>query len=143
MDITGIDISEKMIDVAKKINPGIEFKAGDVFNLNYPDNSIAGIVAPYLIVNFLLKDIPAAIKEMNRVLIKGGTLLLSFHTGDGSSEIKDDFFIKGNNINYTLFKPEDIKNIIIENGFKIIEYIIRSPYEGEITTRAYIFAGKL
>jgi hypothetical protein len=35
-----------------------------------------------------------------------------------------------------------IKNKLVDSGFRIIEYIIRMPYEGEVTTRTYIFAEK-
>lgn len=48
LDIIGLDISDKMIEIAKQLNPFIDFRIGDVFNLQFKDNSVAGIVAPYL-----------------------------------------------------------------------------------------------
>jgi len=141
LDIIGIDISDKMIEIAKQLNPFIDYRVGDVFNLNFKDNSVAGIVAPYLIVNFKLDDIPKAFSEINRVLIKKGLFLISFHSGQEEFEI-NDFFVKGNTIPFTYFNPDTINNIIIECGFKIIEIINRMPYEGEVTERTYIFAEK-
>lgn len=141
LDIIGLDISSKMIEVAKKINPFIDFRIGDVFDLKYNDDSIAGIVAPYLIVNFKLDDISKVFSEIYRVLIDKGQLLISFHSGGQELEI-NDFFVKGNTIPFTYFDSDTIRDRLVNSGFKIIEYINRMPYEGEVTTRTYIFAEK-
>jgi ubiquinone/menaquinone biosynthesis C-methylase UbiE len=141
LDISGIDLSEKMIRVARRLNPHIEFNVGDVFRLQAPSQSLAGIVAPYLIVNFSKDDVPEAFAEMSRVLIPGGVLLLAFHAG--SEEIVvEDFFVKGNSVPYVFFEPAFIANQLEATGFTVTENIVRLPYEGEKTTRAYLFATK-
>lgn len=141
LDIIGLDISEKMIEVAKKLNPFIDFRLGDVFDLEFENNSIAGIVAPYLIVNFKLEDVPKALSEMYRVLMNTGQILISFHSGNQELEI-NDFFVKGNTIPYTYFDSDKVRDLIADAGFNIIEYINRMPYMGEVTKRTYIFAEK-
>jgi len=141
IDVIGLDISDKMIEIAKQLNPFIDFRVGDVFDLKFKDNSVAGIVAPYLIVNFRLSDIPKAFSEIYRVLNDSGQLLISFHSGQQELEL-DDFFVKGNTIPYTYFDSDKIKDKLVDSGFKIIEYIHRMPYEGEVTKRTYIFAEK-
>lgn len=123
------------------MNPFIDFRIGDVFDLKFKDNSVAGIVAPYLIVNFTLDDIPKAFLEIYRVLTEKGQLLISFHSGRQEKEV-NDFFVKGNTIPYTYFDPDEIRDKLIETRFNIIEYINRLPYKGEVTTRTYIFAEK-
>jgi ubiquinone/menaquinone biosynthesis C-methylase UbiE len=142
LDIIGLDLSDKMIEIAIQLNPFIDFRIGDVFDLKFQDNSVAGIVAPYLIVNFKLDDILKAFSEIHRVLVNNGQLLISFYSGKGDLEINDFFFVKGNTIPYTYFDSDTIKDKLIETGFRIIEYINRMPYEGEITTSTYIFAEK-
>lgn len=141
LEIIGLDISDKMIEIAKQLNPFIDFRVGDVFNLNFDNNLLAGVVAPYLIVNFQYEDLTMAFKEINRVLMKNGIFLLSFHAGGRELEI-DDFFVKGNKIPYTYFDSEKVKDKLLLAGFKIIEHINRMPYDGEITIRTYIFAEK-
>ena len=141
IDIIGLDISDKMIEIAKQLNPFIDFRIGDVFNLEFKDNSVAGIVAPYLIVNFQLNDIEQAFSEIHRVLSNNGQLLISFHSGHEELMI-NDFFVEGNTIPYTYFDPDSIKDKLVDTGFKINEFINRMPYEGEVTTRTYIFAEK-
>jgi ubiquinone/menaquinone biosynthesis C-methylase UbiE len=141
LDIIGLDISSKMIEIAKKLNPFIDFRIGNLFDLKFENNSIAGIVAPYLIVNYKMEDIPKAFSELYRVLKDKGQLLISFHSGGQELEI-NDFFVKGNTIPFTYFDSDKIRDCLTDTGFKIIEYINRMPYEGEVTQRTYIFAEK-
>jgi ubiquinone/menaquinone biosynthesis C-methylase UbiE len=68
LDVLGIDYSPEMIKVAKENNDELRFETGDVFQLRLADRSIHGIVAPYLIVNFDVKEVEEALFEMNRVL---------------------------------------------------------------------------
>ena len=55
LDMVGIDISEEMIRIAEKLNPAIKFQTGDVFNLDFSNNSFSGVLAPFLFVNHDLK----------------------------------------------------------------------------------------
>ncbi len=114
---------------------------GDVFKLNYDNESIYGIVAPYLIVNFTLNEVKDALIEMKRILKKDGILFLSFHIGNDENKIFDDFLEENNKITFTFFKVDTIVQMIDQIGLKPEEIIIRSPYN-DMTTRAYIFVRK-
>lgn len=141
VDISGIDISDKMVETARRLNPVIEFNFGDVFNLKYDNDTSAGIVAFYLIVNFPKDDILSAFLEIKRVLIKNGIFFLSFHIPMDTKYARiNDFLINDNPIDYYFHDPSDIKKFLTGFEFEILGDIIRSPYEGEITARSYIFA---
>ena len=45
LDVCGYDLSPKMVELARQLNPGIEFHQGDMTALDVADNSLAGIVA--------------------------------------------------------------------------------------------------
>src|SRR5215510_9614375 len=47
----GIDLSPGMIRCAARLNPGLDFRVGDMRNLELPSSSLAGIVAFYSIVH--------------------------------------------------------------------------------------------
>src|SRR4029077_19860466 len=82
IQVCGMDLSPGMIQCARQLNPGIEFKQGDMRTLPVADNTLAGIAAFYAIVNLSPNDLVQALREMMRVLLPGGRLLLSFHIGD-------------------------------------------------------------
>jgi len=142
LHITGIDKSQAMITIAKKLNNNIQFKIDDVFNLSFESDSIDGIVAPFLIVNFTNKEIKLALQEIYRILKHDSILLLTFHIGRNKKLQLNDYFKKNNKIIFTLHSLENVKNIISKCGFIITEVVVKSPYESEQTTRAFIYAKK-
>ncbi|MGE0792562.1 MAG: class I SAM-dependent methyltransferase [Candidatus Woesearchaeota archaeon] len=72
---SGVDISETMIDFAKKKLPDVEFKVGSMTKLPYKNNSF-DIVTISLSIHYI-KDWTFAFKEINRVLKKDGVLYYS------------------------------------------------------------------
>jgi phosphatidylethanolamine/phosphatidyl-N-methylethanolamine N-methyltransferase len=82
--ITGIDISEKMIEQAKKRisknngNNKITFKVMDALDLEFEDETFDAVIASYVIttVNNPLK----ACQEMKRVCKKGGQIIVVNHS---------------------------------------------------------------
>ena len=51
LNVTGIDMSEKCIDIAKNYNRDMTFKRMDMMNLQVDDQSIDGIIAFYSIIH--------------------------------------------------------------------------------------------
>jgi ubiquinone/menaquinone biosynthesis C-methylase UbiE len=143
VDIVGIDLCPKMIAEAHRLSPDIAFEQGDVFALKFEENSLAGIVAFYLIVNFRPADVPAALQEMERVLMPGGVLLLSFHIGQETIHL-DEFYGNPVPIDFMFFQPDDIVRMLQAGGFIVDEVITRSPYKTVEypSQRAYIFVHK-
>jgi ubiquinone/menaquinone biosynthesis C-methylase UbiE len=81
-DVFGLDLSPGMLEEARRLNPEIAFRQGNMLALEFPDNSLAGIVAFYAIVNLPRVGLPQAFREMARALMPGGLLLLSHHIGE-------------------------------------------------------------
>jgi ubiquinone/menaquinone biosynthesis C-methylase UbiE len=142
-NIVGIDKSKEMIEQAKKHNQNVKFIQGDVFELPFDNNCIDGIVAPYLIVNFSDKEIRKTFQEMNRIMKSNSPLLIVFHIGNNKKLKINNFFEETNTITFILHNVDKIKKLLRETLFSINEVVIKEPYEGEITKRAFIFANKL
>jgi ubiquinone/menaquinone biosynthesis C-methylase UbiE len=143
LNLLAIDISEDMIALAGKLNPHINFRVGNVFSLEFPDNYFSGLLAPFLFVNYEIEEIKPAFREIRRVLEPNGLFYLSFHQGDDRIHI-DDFLTDKNPLDFIYLNVDEIEALLIECGFEIIEWIIRSPYKsGEhANKRAYFFARK-
>jgi ubiquinone/menaquinone biosynthesis C-methylase UbiE len=143
IEISGLDVSEKMIEQANTLHPGITFLKGNILNLEFEAESIAGIVAFYAIVHFSREQISEAFHEIFRVLKPDGVFLFTYHIGEGAIHL-DEFLGKDVNIDFILFRTDFITLCIKEAGFKDIEIIERDPYpEVEYQSRrAYVFAKK-
>lgn len=142
--VCGIDLSRGMIECARRENPQIEFTQGDMRALPVKDETWAGIAAFYAIVNLSVLDVEQALREMSRVLVQGGRLLLSFHIGDDTSQI-EDLWESNAALEFHFFRVDTVARLLRANAFEIEEIIEREPYAPEIeyqSRRAYIFAKK-
>lgn len=142
--VCGMDLPPGMIERARKLNPGIEFNRGDMRALPVQDDAWAGIAAFYAIVHLSHDDIVQASREMLRVLIPGGRLLLSFHIGEDASQV-EDMWDYGTALAFHFFRVSTIAAHIRNAGFEIEEIIERKAYPPEVeyqSRRAYIFAQK-
>lgn len=143
--VCGMDLSERSLACARRLNPGIDFRQGDMRSLPVPDNSWAGITAFYAIVNLQPDDVAQAIREMHRVSKPHGKLLLSFHIGEDDLHVEENVWDCGVRLETTLFRVSTVAGYIQNAGFAIDGIVERDPYAPEVeyqSRRAYIFATK-
>jgi SAM-dependent methyltransferase len=143
--VCGMDLSERSLACARRLNAGIEFEQGDMRSLPVPDSSWAGITAFYAVVNLQPEDVARAIHEMHRVLEPNGKLLLSFHIGEDHVHVEENIWGCGVSLEATLFRVSTVAGYIRSAGFTIDEIVERDPYAPEVeyqSRRAYIFATK-
>lgn len=143
IEISGLDLSEKLIEQANMIHPGITFWKGNILDLEFKDDSIAGIVAFYAVVHFSQNQIQKAFCEIFRVLQPDGVFLFTYHIGEGAIHL-DEFLGKAVEIDFMFFKTDFILICLENAGFEDIEIIERDPYPGVEyqSRRAYVFAKK-
>jgi ubiquinone/menaquinone biosynthesis C-methylase UbiE len=142
--VFGIDLSPQMLRQARKLNPDISFREGNMLALDLNDGSLAGIAAFYAIVNIPQSSLLFVFQELGRVLQPGGLLLLAFHAGD---QVLHEAELWGQPIfmDFFLFPTSSIRNLVETAGLTIEEIIEREPYSPEVeyqSQRAYIFARK-
>jgi len=139
----GVDLSAIMVAEAQRLNPEVHFHQGDMLSLPDANNSWGGIAAFYCIIHIPREQIVDALREMKRVLIPGGILLLAFHIG---TEIKhlDNWWDKPVNLDFAFYLPSEMESWLKEAGFELLETLVREPNTDveAATQRAYIFAKK-
>jgi len=69
-DCTGIDLSPKLIRIAREAHPGIDFQEGDIEHLPFADGSIDGVVLAGVLHH--LPDLSKCAAEIKRILRPGG-----------------------------------------------------------------------
>jgi SAM-dependent methyltransferase len=73
-NIIGTDISEDLLEVARKQHPEIEFRVADAMDLDFPDNTFDGVYGSSIIHHL---DMEKAMKEIWRVLKPGGSTVFA------------------------------------------------------------------
>jgi len=143
MDISGLDLSEKILEQAQRMYPEIYFRKGNILKLEFGDDSVAGVVAFYAIVHFTKEQVGIAFREVFRVLQRGGLFLFTYHIGEDTIYVSE-FLGKDVSIDVMFFTTDFIYSCLKRSGFENIEIVERKPYpDMEYTSRrAYAFAKK-
>jgi SAM-dependent methyltransferase len=139
--VLGIDLSEQMIQVARRLNPGIDFRVGDMTRLDLPDAALVGVVAFYSIVHFAPFELGAVMLELRRVLAVGGSALVSFHIGSEVVHV-EDLFGAPVDLDFRFHAPKDVMDALQCAKLQVREHVEREPYEGVEypSRRCYLFA---
>jgi SAM-dependent methyltransferase len=141
VQVCGVDLSPAMVERARSLTPGVEFRQGDMMALDVPDGAWDGIAAFYSIIHIPRGEMAQALGELRRTLRPGGLLLLAFHLGDDTLHL-DDWWDHKVNVDFFFFRSAEMEGYLTSAGFEIEEIIEREPYP-EVehpSRRAYIFA---
>jgi len=143
IEISGLDLSEKILEQARLIHPEIDFRKGNILELEFENDSIAGVVAFYAIVHFTEEQAGIAFREVFRVLQPGGIFLFTYHIGEETIHI-NEFLGKKVDIDFMFFTTDFISSCLKDSGFEKVAIIEREPYPGVEyeSRRAYVFAIK-
>jgi SAM-dependent methyltransferase len=141
VQVCGVDLSQAMVERARRLTPGVEYRQGDMMALDAPDGAWAGIAAFYSIVHIHRGDMARVLGEFRRVLRPGGRLLLAFHIGDHAVHL-DDWWGQKVSVDFYFFPSDEVADCLRAEGFEIEEIVEREPYvEVEHQSRrAYVFA---
>jgi SAM-dependent methyltransferase len=141
--VIGVDLSPEMVSHARRLNPGIEFKQGDMRSLDVEDGAWGGIVAFYSLIHIPRPEVTEVLREFKRVLRPGGMLLLAFHIGDDVLHL-DEWWGQQVSVDFIFFRPDEMISFLRSAGFQVGEVIERDPYPDveHPSRRAYIFAEK-
>jgi SAM-dependent methyltransferase len=141
VEISGLDLSEGMVEQARLRFPGVHFQKGDLLDLGFEDGSIAAVVSFYAIVHFTREQVETAFREVFRVLRPGGLFLFTYHIGGETMHI-DSFLEHDVDIDFMFFTTDFIIGCLERCGFEGIEMIERPPYPDVEyqSRRAYVFA---
>jgi ubiquinone/menaquinone biosynthesis C-methylase UbiE len=141
--VIGVDLSAQMIEQARQLNPGLEFKQGNMLALEAADGAWAGIAAFYSIIHIPREEVVTALHELKRVLQPGGWLLVAFHLGTEVIHL-DEWWEQPVSADFVHFLAPEMQAYLQAAGFLIEDLIERPPYpDVEYPShRAYILARK-
>jgi ubiquinone/menaquinone biosynthesis C-methylase UbiE len=143
LKISGLDLSEKILEQARTMHPEITFRKGNILALEFENASLAGVVAFYAIVHFAEEQVGLAFREVFRVLQPEGIFLFTYHVGKETIHL-DEFLGRKIDLDFRFFTTDFISKGLKDSGFEKIGVIEREPYPGVEyeSRRAYVFAVK-
>ncbi|MEU4746920.1 class I SAM-dependent methyltransferase, partial [Actinosynnema sp. NPDC023658] len=85
LDAFGIDLSPRMVEIARRDHPGTRFEVGSMTDLDLADGSVGGVLAFYSVIHVPDEEVPAVFAHFHRALRPGGVAMVGFHVGDRRS----------------------------------------------------------
>ena len=131
MKVTGIDFSEKMLEIAKRRVSNGNFQLVDLYNLSDFHEKFDGIFAQAVLLHIPKKDVGEIVLSLKEKLNSGGYFYVAVkerRPGEGEEEI-----VKENDYGYeyerffSYFTMEEMKKYFFDAGLEIIyESVIHS-----------------
>lgn len=125
--LCGIDFSDFAIKKAKEFDDRMEYKEGSAYEIPYEDGKFDVVIASEVIEHLSYPD--KMMKEIKRVLRKGGRVLISTPEGTEDGQMASEEHVKEYTpvelVKYVekYFKPDAIKMPMIKLNPKTQEYI--------------------
>lgn len=140
--VTGIDLSEEFLKIARELIPQGEFHLMDMRRMSFPDATFDSLYSAYSFLHLRNTDTTPTLREYARVLRPGGALFLATKTGVGETFLPEPL---ANNqpLFLNLVDPEWLATAVADAGFTILDRIQKQPTTpSEIPNEKVIFLCK-
>jgi SAM-dependent methyltransferase len=81
-DAVGVDFSAEMVELATRLQPGVDVRLGDANALPFADGSFGAVTANFLMPH--VSDLPRVVRELARVARSGGRVALTTWDAEGA-----------------------------------------------------------
>jgi len=141
LSVVGFDLSQRMINQAKKRAPKAKFIAGDMTKMDFPEESLDGVFAQASLLHIPKKLIPKVLKSIHKVLKTNGVLYLALKEGTGEKVVEEERLGRVIKRFFSFFSKGEIEGFLRSAKFKVFKvkrFTSKSP-----TIWLYVFARKV
>jgi ubiquinone/menaquinone biosynthesis C-methylase UbiE len=131
-----------MINIARQKFPQLDFRQQDIRELDFPSNSFDGIIASCSLIHIPKNDVPALVEKFFQILNKNGSIYIALQGGKSEEIFIDVPFKPDEKLFLNIISFEEIKNLLVKNGFSIMKHYEREPKSKEELnyTKLYVIA---
>ncbi|MFD5691884.1 class I SAM-dependent methyltransferase [Streptomyces rubiginosohelvolus] len=128
----GVDLSPRMIELARAAHPGLRFDVGPMSALAAGDGELGGVLAFYSTHHLPPAELPQVYGEFHRALAPGGHLLLVTRVGEEEHQRRTYGYGDGDPAPFDSYRlPADrIAGLLERAGFAITAQTLQAPEEG-------------
>lgn len=140
LEYEGIDLSARMINIAREKNPNTTFKILDIRRMNYREHEFDGIMALESLIHFPKPEVEHLICQLHTFLKDGGVLLLALQEGEGEERLSFPFLPK-KRVLVNFYRQSELKELLERIGFNIVSLSLREPLPREFPFKKLIALG--
>lgn len=125
--VTGVDFSKRMLELARRYAPEMEQVGGDMREVQFDQASFDAVAAVYSLFHVPRDDHRRLLANVLSWLKPGGRLLFTYATKEYTGEEEFDGFIEfmGQQLYYSHTRPEKLRKMLEEVGFTAVSFIYR------------------
>lgn len=116
--VTGVDISEVMLELARQNVPGIDLRQLNLTEIGPELGRFDAAVAFFSLLMLPRADIPAALARLREVLVPGGLLTVGMVEAD-VDDVPFDFL--GKPVRVTGYPRDELARVVETAGFEVLE----------------------
>ena len=105
---TGIDLSEKLLAIARKKAPALTFLHDDIRKKMFADESFDAVWACAVLLHLTRKEIPTVLKIFYAMLVIDGLCIFALRKAKGERRVRN--IIRSSSRHFTYFMPDELKN---------------------------------
>ncbi|WP_033280197.1 class I SAM-dependent methyltransferase [Streptomyces sp. NRRL F-525] len=138
----GIDISPRMVALAREAHPQLRFEVGSMTSLDVPDGTLGGVVALYSTIHIPDAELPGVFAEFHRALRPGGHVLLGFQGAEDEHLHLSERYGQDISLDYYFRTPAAVASFLKQAGLPLYAEVLRKPQGEEKRPRVFILAYK-
>jgi ubiquinone/menaquinone biosynthesis C-methylase UbiE len=120
LDVTGIDLTTRFIEIASEKVPGAKFIVMDMREMDLPDSTFDGIWSCGSFHHLPKKETKSTLLEFRRVLKKGGIVYISVKSGTGEKEVrKEDYDCRPRL--FSFYGLDEMRRLVESCGFGVVK----------------------
>lgn len=140
-EVTGVDISDKQLALAKQLVPKAHIIQADMMSLNFPKNTYDAVVAFYSVIHLPREQQNALIGRIADWLRPGGVFLLNLGTTDDPGSINQDWL--GGKMYWSSYDVQTNRRMLIGAGFELLKAeVIEDNEDGNLVPFYWVLAKK-
>jgi len=130
VNVSGVDLSPRMIDNARRLYPECSFRVGSSTDLDLADSSLGGVLGWWSLFNLPRDILPRVLSSFAQALMPDGQVIIATHVGDDDLLRTEAY--GGVAVNWTTFKwrPEQLAVLVEQAGLRPVAEL-RLPADGQ------------
>jgi SAM-dependent methyltransferase len=120
LDASGVDLSPRMIEHARREYPDLRFSVASATDLDLAPASLGGVLGWWSLFNLPREALPGVLRTFAEALVPGGQALVGTHVGDGDIARTEGY--GGLPVSWTthLYRPEELVGMLVDAGLEVV-----------------------
>ena len=140
--VVGVDLSAKMLGLAKKKSPNIHFQQADIRKLKFDPDSFDGILASYSLIHVPKKKISQTIKSFHKILKPAGIICIGVQEEKSKEIFITEPLKPDEKIFVNVISADELRRLLDASGFKVLKKFMRTHEKEELEFNKFVVIAK-